>query len=558
MKNAKFTALAALLTAAGLSGISAAEEARFNLVGPKTKAELLKTAADPQSGDRARALHALGSAKVNDAEFLKLLPKIYRESPETRMTVLWALREAGESARAAAQPLVKEALSDPSAALRGTALSLMAALKIPPEKNFAALLNDAELEVRLGALDALRAVGTAGEFLPAIQELVAKSPSAVVRRRAVQSLQGQNGKEAGEILRRGLKDKDLTVALAACDNLADADKPGEFAPLAEDLLPHLDATWAPLQARAVEAAGNICPEKIRDRLAGFCQSPDPRLARAALLTFGRITADAARADALPPYFSHADADVRRAAALALWTLRERKILADAAVEKTALAAARAEKTEAKIEGLWLLSRLRSQAAFPQALEWGKSAEPRGARAVLWLAGESQYAAAENWARDVALDKKRDDLTRSHAVVTLKKIGAKASAPALIKAVSAKTPMPGGMVVWTVVGRLREDIIDAILTLDAPGTENAADELLYSMKPAEESANIRRICHYLAEKKYNKDIEDIPEVVLKSDKFPDELKACVAEMYEKVTGKDSGYRAPVRTLRVNTFVEIEER
>jgi HEAT repeat protein len=200
---------------------------------------------DDDPAVRRLAAHALGDFEPKSADAALLLALEDRDA-DVRVEALESLdRLAGPSAIRGA----RQCLSDPDAAVRQTALTLLAHTRALPEKALladddpavraqaAALLlgHDASPQVRAAALRGIAAARVRDAFPIAIEALA--DPSAEVRAEALHAIAAIAPEDAGASLIDALDDDDPRVRAAAIDGLAEVGAPASDA-VSEALFDH--------------------------------------------------------------------------------------------------------------------------------------------------------------------------------------------------------------------------------------------------------------------------------------------------------------------------------
>ena len=111
-------------------------------------------------------------------------------------------------------------------------------------------------------------------------------------------------------------------------------------------------------------------------------------------------------------------------------------------------------------------------------------------------------------------------------------------------------------VWEITGRLRHETVKAIVAINVPERAEDLEVTLYSRQPEgpeEDEKNVVVICRWLADIKWTKDLEDIPDLIAK---YPPRTQQCLIEMYEKLGGKQTKLKAaPVRDDMIEPFISV---
>jgi HEAT repeat protein len=463
-------------------------------MSPETQALMLELIEKGPPQDKMRAVWALGQAEVDgETVFAALRRQAEAEMPELRAATMFAL---GRGGFAGAVPLLLAGVRDADWQVRVEALLALRAFEPAARISAGALRalgEDTDAAVRLAAAQALQELLRPADA-PALLAAAGTEASPRVRAAAVLALARlalpDTPATAGR-LDPFLEDADAQVRAAAVGVVRAAGLSAS-APAVRGLL----ADAAPEVRRAAAAAwARVGGEGAAADLVPLCADGDPTVREAAAVALGRRPGEAPL-EVLSRLQEDAYRTVRRAASESLLAVAGGDAERAAAVGELAVANVRSESHLRRLEGLYLVGRLERVElchAAAEALEG--VADTPAERLLIWAIGR---CGAEAFAeRVVGQIKGPDDAFRLHAAIS---VGLLRYTPAIpfIDATVSETKTEMGVVFYVYGGQPRTELVRSLTMMKTPRARQALLKRVSQVKPVEPEASFALALAHLME------------------------------------------------------------
>ncbi len=507
-----------------LTGFASAGESDTLHMRPATVGLMLKVLREEPLSMKIRAAEALGSARVAREDVLKELEKVAESDyPYARAA---AVRALGRSRAKSTTEKIVKLLRDENEKVRTEACLALGEIG----EQFDKLPFDDKAEtVRLAALQVAGNSGDAGLGKTVAGRYKAEK-DAGMQATVLASLAGLSPEKTPGVVREGLGATDPQIianALACVEKMPENDAK-EFGETVSRLL---FAKSALVRQAAVQALVNFRKAEHEGALRKLCQDENYNVRIAAALALKNPEQEES-VKTLSEMQGEENALARRAASVSLAALTDRE-----KAEKLALAAIASDKTETRLEGLWLLGDMKSVAGFPGILKLAAQnvkdakTDVRETVLVLWIINRTTYADGAELA--VRCLRAADGSLRVHSAQALGVLKYEAGVAALEDALTS-TASQMGEVFYTYTGKERENAIWALGEIGNGKTLDMMAELLTRGKPMDESGNLRMMRDILIAKKHEACVGVLKEMLAVIDS--PEQASLTADVIEKLTGK----------------------